>query len=503
MVRDLTRCMLALALAVATQACGDDSTTPDAAPHPDAAPDRAPDTAMPDGGADASPDGATPDAAPADGNVAPDGGGAVTFKVKLENVAPFAYLKSGTVATAVGAAAAGPIGPGQAFEFTFTAGKGHKLSFAAMFGQSNDWFFGFDPGGLDLYAADGTPVSGDVTSHVSLWNAGTEVDEEPAVGPHTGPKQATSTDGPGAPDPDSKVRKVPAAVTLTAGGTFNVPATAAMIKVVITPSAATRQFLVHIENASTDGATLMTSQGWQPVRISPLVWAVTTGGDPFFTDGMADRGKGLENIAESGDIAPLAATLPPLTGVATGISPGVWVIHGSGSPLYAVGMPDRGMGLENIAESGNIVPLSTALMATLPAGATAQGLWNTPVGASAPGPAGPGASYEFSVTARPGDRLSFVTMYGWSNDWFFGTPDTGITLFDAGGLPVAGDVTAMMKLFDAGTELSQEPAVGSDTGPQQASATQGPADSDPQVREVASSVYATPVSQHIRVTVSH
>jgi hypothetical protein len=497
MARHLTRCMLALALAA--PGCADDSPTPDAAAQPDAGADRAPDTSPADAAADATPDSATPDLGASD---AP-GAGAVTFKVKIANVAPFSYLKSGSVATAVGAASPGPIGPGQAFEFTFTAGKGHKLSFASMFGQSNDWFFGFDPGGLDLYGADGTPVSGDVTSHVSLWNAGTEVDEEPAVGPHTGPRQATSSDGPGAPDPDSKVRKVPALVTLTAGGTFNVPPTAAMIKVLITPTAATRQFLVHIENASMDGATLMTSQGWQPVRLSPAVWAVTTGGEPFFTEGMPDRGKGLENIAESGDIAPLAATLPPLTGVATGISPGVWVIHTSGSPLYTAGTPDRGMGLENIAESGNIGPLSTALMTALPAGATGQGRYNTPIGASAPGPAGPGAGYEFSVTARPGDRLSFVTMFGWSNDWFFGTPDTGIALFDAGGAPAAGDVTALMKLFDAGTELSQEPAVGSDTGPQQASPTQGPADSDANVREVPSTTYATPVSQHLTVTLSH
>jgi len=94
-------------------------------------------------------------------------------------------------------------------------------------------------------------------------------------------------------------------------------------------------------------------------------------------------------------------------------------------------------------------------------------------------------------------------MFGWSNDWFFGTPDTGIPLFDTAGAPVSGDLTAMMKLHDAGTEFSEELAVGPNTGPQQPSPTTGPADSDAKVREVSMSVYTSPVSKHIKVTVTH
>jgi hypothetical protein len=499
MLRTFTRTMLALTLGLAAQGCGDDAKTVGSDGGVDgAAADGAPagDAAV---AADATASDATGDA----GSASDASGGATTFKIRVDNVAPFKLLKSGSYNTAVGAMAPGPIGPGGAYELTFTAGKGHKLSFASMFGASNDWFFGFDPAGLDLYATDGTPVSGDVTSHVWLWNAGTELDEEPGVGPHTGPKQASAVGGPNVPDPDNKVRKVPASIMLSGGTTFTVPAVAAMIKVTLTPDAATRQFKLRIENVSNDATTLMTTAGPQPVRISPGVWAVTTGGEPFFTEGAQDRGRGLKSIAESGDIAGLSSTLAPQTGVATGISPGVWVVHGSGSPLYAAGTPDRGQGLENIAESGNIMPLSTALMAMLPTGATAQGLYNMPIGAMAPGPAGPGAGYEFSVTAKPGDRLSFVTMYGWSNDWFFGTPDTGLALFATDGTPVTGDLTAMMKLFDAGTELSEEPAVGPNTGPQQPTPTTGPADTDNTVREVTPAIYATPVSQHIKVTISH
>jgi hypothetical protein len=503
MTRSLVLTLLALTVgAVAGSGCDEDNAPaavfPDAAaPGADAAAGGAAGSADASAAGSAGSDAGPPDASPSDtGEVAP-----TTFKVRLENVAPFTMLKSGTYNMPVGAAAAGPITAGGAYEVTFTAGKGHKLSFASMFGASNDWIFGFDPGGLDLYA-NGAPVSGDVTSKVSLWDVGTEVDEEPGVGPHTGPKQSTSADGPGAVDANNKVRKAPATLALAGGGTFTTPAVAAMIKVTLTPTAGTREFRLRIENVST-ASTLMTSMGPQPVGISPGVWAVTTGGEPFFTDGTPDRGKGLEGIAEGGAIATLAATLPPLTGVATGISPGVTVVHAAGMPIFALGQKDRAQGLELIAESGNIATLSSALMTTPPADSSAVGLFNTPVGAAAPGPAGPTGAYEFTVSAKPGDRLSFVTMFGWSNDWFFGTPETGLALFDDAGTPVGGDLSAMLKLYDAGTEQSEEPAVGAFTGPQQASPTEGPADSDTNVREVTTAIYATPVTQHLKLTITH
>src|SRR4051794_41770979 len=80
-----------------------------------------------------------------------------TFKVRLENVAPFTQLKSGVYNTKVGGTTPGPLAPGDAFEFSFTAGKGQKLSFASMLGQSNDWVFATPPGGLELYE-NGTPI---------------------------------------------------------------------------------------------------------------------------------------------------------------------------------------------------------------------------------------------------------------------------------------------------------------------------------------------------------
>ncbi len=40
-----------------------------------------------------------------------------------------------------------------------------------------------------------------------------------------------------------------------------------------------------------------------------------------------------------------------------------------------------------------------------------SGVFNTPEGATDPGPLGPGAAYEFTFDALPGTSLSFATMF--------------------------------------------------------------------------------------------
>src|ERR1043166_3479415 len=89
----------------------------------------------------------------------------------------------------VGAMAAGPIRPGDSYEYAFTALTGMKLFTTMMFGQSNDWFYAPDANGIALFDGKGNPVSGDVTNKLILWNAGTEVDEEIGIGPNQGPRQ--------------------------------------------------------------------------------------------------------------------------------------------------------------------------------------------------------------------------------------------------------------------------------------------------------------------------
>jgi hypothetical protein len=427
-----------------------------------------------------------PDAAPP--------AGTTTFTVRVENIAPWTVLESALASTKV-APSPGPLGSGEAYDIVFTAGKGHRVSFAAMLGESNDWFFGPGPEGIALYDEAGAPVSGDVTAQVELWDAGTEIDQEPSVGDATGPQQS----GPdiGAADPDATVRAVPLAVPLTAGGTFTRPATAAMIRATLTPGA-DRQFTLRIENVST-ATTLVTSTGDRAIHISPTVWAVHSRPAPLFTVGAADYGKGLEQVAESGRGADLAASLATLTGTATAISPGVFVVHRDPGALYTTGVADPGAGLERIAEDGNPTDLAASVAADHPG---ASGVFNTPVGAAGPGPATPGNAYQFEVTAEPGDHLSFATMFGWSNDWFFATHPEGVALFAAGGAPVSGDITAELALYDVGSEVDQEIAIGPDTAPQQVAPDTGAADPMDLVRAVTTDRYAAPVTEHLRVTVT-
>ncbi|WP_224248342.1 spondin domain-containing protein [Hyalangium gracile] len=426
--------------------------------------------------------------------------GSTTFKVRLENVARFNQLKSGVYNTRVGGTAPGPLAPGEAYEFSFTAGRGQKLSFASMLGQSNDWIFATPPGGIELYE-NGYPISKDVTSSISLWDVGTEADEEPGVGAHTGPNQASSIDGPGAPDSDPSVRRVMPLTRLANGTSFNVPPVASMIKVSVHSDVLSRRFTVRIENVANDSSTLQTSRGARPVRISPGVWALATSGEPLFTEGKADRGLGLEAIAESGAVTQLASELTSGTGAATPLSPGVFVVHRAAGPMYRLGEADRGMGLERIAEEGNPATLAQALSEFLPVG-TKSGTFTAPDGDYGTMPLTPGLAYSFEVKAFPGDRLSLVTMYGMSNDWFFGTAPEGIALFDAAGMPLTGDATAMIHLYDLGSELSEEPGVGANIAPQQPAPNTGAADTDNKVREVSSSVYGTPVPRHLKLTIS-
>src|ERR1051325_1786571 len=89
----------------------------------------------------------------------------------------------------VGAMTAGPIRPGDSYEFTVTALPGMKLFMTQMFGQSNDWFYAPSVNGITLFDNKGNPVSGDITNQLYLWDAGTEKDEEIGIGPNQGPRQ--------------------------------------------------------------------------------------------------------------------------------------------------------------------------------------------------------------------------------------------------------------------------------------------------------------------------
>ena len=130
-----------------------------------------------------------------------------------------------------------------------------------------------------------------------------------------------------------------------------------------------------------------------------------------------------------------------------------------------------------------------------------SGIFNTPVGADGPGPLTPGSAYEFTFVARPGDRLSFATMYVQSNDLFLAPGDTGIALFTDDRQPISGDVTDQIGLWDAGTEVNEEPGVGANQAPRQAAANTG-ADEGGTVRLVDDGFAYPTIADIVRITIT-
>lgn len=392
------------------------------------------------------------------GSLAAQDASETTFTVRIENVSgenTSTYADVGIVGVPVGATQRGAITPGNAYEFTIRAAPGDRLSFATMYGQSNDTFFAPDENGIALFDDMGSPVSGDVSDQVWLWDAGTEVNEPLGTGPNQGGRQ----ESPDAGEPENGTVEV-----VQMSDEF--PDAADLMTVTLTP-VDDQRITVRVENHS-DMAPV-------PTPFSPLVYVIYSAEQsaPFFTTGEADRGEGLEQVAESGNAEILAASVAGSAVMNVGLSPGVFVIYSDEqtAPFFTTGEADRGEGLERLAEEGNPAPLSEALM-----GFKQVGVFNTAVDATEPGALKPGQAYEFSFTAVPGDRLSFVEMFGQSNDLFFSPDENGIALFSRSGNPIGGTFSGAIQIWDAGTEVNQEPFVGPDQAPRQAEPDTGAAE---------------------------
>ncbi|MFV1980977.1 MAG: spondin domain-containing protein, partial [Rhodothermia bacterium] len=235
----------------------------------------------------------------------------------------------------------------------------------------------------------------DITDRLMIWDAGTEVNEAPGVGPNQAPRQSGPNTG---PDEGGIVQLV--------DDGFMYPPAADFARVSIMPLE-TVSFTVRVENVSM-GTTLTPSDG-------------------------------------SMQAVPMA--------------PGAFVVHTNGGPLFTSGDADRGYGLEDLAEDGNPAGLATALSGKLGYAAEA---FAVPDGAAGPAPIGPGGSYVFTFDAAPGSKLSLATMFIPSNDLFYSPGEMGIPLWDENGVAVSGDVTEHLALWDSGTEINQEPGVGPD-----------------------------------------
>lgn len=329
--------------------------------------------------------------------------------------------------------------PGQSASFSFSASKNQRVTFATMYGWSNDLFFAPANPGIRLYNDDGTPITGDVSSQIKLWDNGTRLNQAPGMSvKHPGTAEATQ----------KNIMEVDGKDDC---GNSYLPASRLM------------NVSLAYDGNSTFTLTIMNNSGGTPNQtpFSPGVWAISyvAGGnlllpEPIYKEGQLTA-NGLTNIAERGDNSVLSAYLSALTGIFTPLSPVLVVVYnGSENPFYKTGENDRGEGLKELAQKGNADILAAALMKQ-PEVRNVYVLKEPSGNILLPkisGAAGGKVSQQLSVAE--GDKITIATMYGFSNDWFFAT--TGNDL-DA---TQKGDFSSSLGLFDNGTAVSQFPGAG-------------------------------------------
>jgi hypothetical protein len=178
--------------------------------------------------------------------------------------------------------------------------------------------------------------------------------------------------------------------------------------------------------------------------------------------------------------------LPDGSATRAPISPGTAVVHSGANPLFTVGQP-ASAGLQRQAEAGQPEDLLAAMKGA--EGVSAVVMFDR--------------TDTFTITAHPGEMLSFATMFGQSNDCFYAPKGDGIRLFDRDGRPIMGERSVEVVLYDAGTEVNQAPGVGPDQGPRQDPNNwrQGELE-HATVQPVRDTFAYPPVGEVIRVTVS-
>ena len=327
--------------------------------------------------------------------------------------------------------------PGQSVTITFSAAKGEALSFATMYGWSNDLFFAPANPGIQVYNGDGTPIEGDVSGQIRLWDNGTRINQAPGA----------SVSHPGTPDsqPIKEVSGVDAQ-----GNTY--PAASKLVGA-----------MLKYNGNSTFSLTLTNTSGStsNPTPLSPGVWSVSyiVGGsllmpNPLYAAGQPTA-NGLTNIAEMGDNSKLWAYVQTITGIFTPLSPVLVVVYnGTDNPIYRLGELDRGQGLKYIAQRGvpdtlfNYLKGVKGVKAVYNLAATGTRVLLPVINGAA------GGKVSQQITVQKGDRLAIATMYGFSNDWFFASMDNGV---DA---TLTGDLSSSIQLYNDGTAIDQFPGAG-------------------------------------------
>src|SRR5262245_30715643 len=101
----------------------------------------------------------------------------------------------------------------------------------------------------------------------------------------------------------------------------------------------------------------------------------------------------VESLSVANTLKPSNGTMPSVA-----VAPGLHVSHTTRAPPFTSGQPDRGKGLQALAEDGPPGPLAESLKGQ--PGIVQVGFTDTPIGAKGPGDIGPGGAFEFKVSDR-------------------------------------------------------------------------------------------------------
>ena len=280
-----------------------------------------------------------------------------TFTVTIQNVFEGKeYFSSGAMEA---------VPPGESYSFSFQAGKGHYLSFATMFVQSNDLFYAPEGSGLPLYNDSGNPITGDVTNLLYLWDAGTEVNQEPGAGTDQAPRQS-------GPDTGTDENGTVKLLTEVNDG-FTYPTIGDVISVILEHDGKT-MFTVTIKNVS----NLVNFQ----TPLAPGSWVIHGSGNPIFTSG-SPASDGLEDLAEDGSNSILINALEQNSGYVSPFAPGAWAVHNIVNPIYSIGQT-ASSDLEMLAEDGDPSGFLSSLTGL--SGVYMYDVFTMPVGSSGPAP---------------------------------------------------------------------------------------------------------------------
>lgn len=352
---------------------------------------------------------------------------------------------------------------GSYHEVSFKATKGTYLSFANMFAQSNDWFFGTNSTGIKLWDGN-TPKTGNISNYIKVYDAGTEQDEmfltNLANTIWIAPKQTMPNSGPA--DSNNVVRDTGRNISNYLSAYLNY-------------DTSTKYFTLKIVKANREAAH-------NPAFITPGILVVHTQDNALYEVGAPLKANGFEALAEDG--SPMAIYNWFTEKGATGaylrlssswsvLSPGVAYVHnGSQSPLFTNGSAiTTASGLKELAEDGN----PNLAYEYLNAMENVTAVKND-------SPAAPGQEISFEIEALPGQRLNFATMFISSNDWFISNNQAGIELFETDGSAKTEFNINKNYLYDSGTEEDQ--VVGLGNGQPMNGNENVNADSDNTVRRV-------------------